>query len=269
MRAVRLLLALLCLICGAGLIAVGISAIQTFGTEGRLHLESPVLESDSGSYALVIDVADVKTGLPWSEKFGETTVGARSAGQESLFVGLAATPELDEYLRGVPYDVVRNEGEGWNLSSVPGTKEPDPPRAQRFWTRRGLGTSATIPFKQAPGGKTTFVTMNADGTPGVSAVLTVGYRSSGVVPASAAAIGFGVFLVLVALIVAYRNRKKRPTRSREDPSSWTSSTSSSTPGASVASDTASTTPDPSSAERGSGGTDLSEHDTWFRDRENK
>ena len=127
MRAVKLLLALLLFALGAGLIAVGIGGIQTFGSEGRLNLESPVLESGSQSHALVIDVADVDTGLPYSDKLGETTIGARSTDQGSLFVGLAATPDLDEYLRGVPYDVVRNEGVGWELSTVPGTQKPDPP----------------------------------------------------------------------------------------------------------------------------------------------
>lgn len=220
MRAVKLILALLCLVGGAGLAVVGIAGIQTFGSEGRLYLESPVLESGRDSYALVIDVADVETGLPWSDSLGETTVGARSGNQDSLFAGLAPTPDLDEYLRGISYDVVRNEGAGWQLSPVPGTKKPDPPGAERFWTRRGAGAEPTIPFKQAPGGKTTFVVMGAEGESGIVASMTVGYRSSVVYPLSLGAIGLGAVLILLAVFLVFRSRRKpqRPLRHEQPPS---------------------------------------------------
>ena len=280
MRAVKLIVALLCFVGGAGLIAVGIAGIQTFGSEGRLDLESPVLESGRKSYALVIDVADVETGLPMSERLGETTIGARSADQVALFVGLAPTPDLDEYLRGIPYDVVRNEDAGWQLSAVPGTQKPDPPRVERFWTRRGTGPTPTIPFKQAPGGKTTFVTMNSDGGPGVAASLTVGYRSSVIFPLSVGAIGLGVVLLLLAVFLVFRSRKKRQRQGRDQelpstpiasspiPSSGTASPSSTSDSATedtVTEKTNETLDTSDTAMVDSTSTDASDTDSWFRD----
>jgi hypothetical protein len=252
MRALKLILALLSLAVGAGLVAVGIAGIQTFGSEGRLNLESPVLESGPESYALVIDVADVETGLAWSEKLGETTIGARSTDQVSLFVGLAATPDLDDYLNGVSYDVVRNEGVGWELSTVPGTKKPDSPRAEQFWTRRGTGESPTIPFKQASGGKTTFVTMNSDGGPTVAAIMTVGYRSSVIYPLSVGVVALGTVLILLAVFLVFRSWKKRTPaiRDQETPASPTEST----PDQSAASS-------PSSTEDGADDTSAAESDS--------
>lgn len=272
MRAVRVVLALLILASGIGLVGLGVVAIQTFGSEGRLKLDSSPLESERDSYALVIDVANVDTGIPWGDKLGETTIGARSVNQTSLFVGLAATADLDEYLREVPYDVVRIEGADWELSTVPGTGKPAPPRAERFWTTRGNGTAPTIPFERAAGGKTTFATMNSDGGSGVAAAITVGYRSSIIFPLSVAAVVLGIAMILFSVFLAFR-RPKKPGRAVRDPQP------ASTPGPSSGKPAPSTldvrdnpeidpaNADPANAD--STNADSGDHDSWFRDEKTK
>jgi hypothetical protein len=167
------------------------------------------LESDPDAYALVLDVANVDAGFPGSESLGETTIGARSQKQESLFIGLAATPKVDEYLSGVAYDVIRHEGSLWETATVPGTKKPEFPKDEKFWTRRSTGSAPNIDFKQAPGKSTTFVIMNTDASKAVSAKVLIGYESSLIFPLALAAIGVGAVLILIPLILGYLGKRKR------------------------------------------------------------
>ncbi|MCH9816394.1 MAG: hypothetical protein K0U64_08070 [Actinomycetia bacterium] len=205
----KLVSAILAVLLGIALLILGSLGVQTFGTAGTLALESPTLESDADAYALVTDVVSVETGLPFSDALGDTTIGASSQNQKSLFIGLAATNQLDEYLLGVPYDVVRDNEGNWETLSVPGAEKPKDPTRQDIWIRRSTGTSPEMRFTPASRGATTFVVMNAAGDSGVTAQLAIGYKSDTVFPLSLAAIVLGVILIALGIWLALRRRQAR------------------------------------------------------------
>ena len=217
MRVIKLLLGIVSVAVGLGFIAGGAVAIQGFGTDGEVDLSSPTLEASKDARALVMDVANVDAGFPGSDQLGETTIGVQSKNFSSMFIGLASTANVDEYLSGVPYDVIRYENSRWETTSVPGTGEPSPPLDETFWTRRSTGTSPTVEFRKAPGPSTTFVVMNADTKPGIATAVRIGYRSSLIFPLALAAIVVGLVLIIIPILLAYLGRRRRAKQGRVSP----------------------------------------------------
>jgi hypothetical protein len=205
----KLVGAIVSIVVGVALLVVGSLGVQTFGTAGTLVLESPKLQSAPEAYALLTDVVRVDTGLPFSDALGETTIGASSENQEALFIGLAVTAQLEEYLLGVPYDVVRDDGGQWETLSVPGIEKPKDPLKQNVWIRRSKGPSPELSFTAASGGVTTFVVMNSDVDSGVVAKLSIGYKSTTVFPLSIAAIVIGLVLIAFGFWLGFQSRRRR------------------------------------------------------------
>lgn len=235
MRVLKTIVGVLSVLIGLGCVAGGTLAILAFGPEGRLELLSPELTSGKDARALIMDVENVDAGFSGSESLGETTIGVESKSFNAMFIGLGATSRVDEYLSGVAYDVVRYEDDRWVTSVVPGSAKPTPPKDETFWTRRSVGTSPTVVFREASGPSTTFVVMNADGSPGVSATITVGYRSSLIFPMAVTAIVIGALLIVLPLILGYRGRRKRKRANaqRKAPSGTMPTAPTATPSASV------------------------------------
>lgn len=190
-KAVGALLVLVGLVLAAfgGLIAA------TFGTSGTLTTSSTPLSTTRDGYALVADVDTVTAGFPGSSLIGTPTLGADSVGTDRLFIGLGGRPDVDEYLSGVAFEAVRQDGDTWQSLAIPGSRTPGVPTDEKFWIRRATGNAPTLPFTTTNSG-TTFVVMRDDGTPEVNARIIVGYTSSYVFPGSVALIVIGVGLVI-------------------------------------------------------------------------
>jgi len=226
---------LISMIVGLLLLLLGVLGVVTFGTNGTLQATSSSLKTEKDAYALVADVLGISTGLPGSSALGQTTVGAKSTNSERLFIGVGPRDAVDEYLFGVPFDAVRQDGSRWQTQSVPGTEKPADPLKQDFWTRRSTGNAPTIDFATTSSGAATFAIMNADGTPDVQAQMTIGFTSKLAFPLSIAAIVLGL-LGLIGGVWMWRRSRRDPDTNRDqattsDPETETAATSDAATGA--------------------------------------
>lgn len=203
----KVVLGLVSLVVGVALLAAGVLGIVTFGTSGTLEAVSTPLKSNPKSYALVADVIGIDTGFPGSSSLGTTTLGAQSTNGKRLFIGVGPRDAVDEYLLGVPFDAVRQDGSAWQTQTVPGTNKPAPPANERFWLRRGTGIKPTVEFVTPGSGMATYVIMNGDGTPAVAARMTMGFSSPSAFPLSIAAIIIGGLAALLGLFLLLRRRR--------------------------------------------------------------
>ncbi|MFN8126263.1 MAG: hypothetical protein U0R64_07135 [Candidatus Nanopelagicales bacterium] len=193
------------LILGILLAAGGGLCIAAFGPSGNLTVRSTPLQTAPDGYALVADVVAVNAGFPGSSLLGTPTLGADSTGPDRLFVGIGSRTQVNEYLNGVAFEAVRQDGSQWQSFSVPGGKKPAPPADQDLWIRRATGNAPTVDFSGSSTG-TTFVVMNDDAGPDVKAQIVIGYTSRWIFPLSVAAIVIGIFLVVWGGVWLFRRR---------------------------------------------------------------
>lgn len=214
MRIGRTILGLVCIVVGALTVTIGVIGVSAFGSAGKLEVTSSRLTTDRDAYALVADVQGVSAGFPGSQTLGTTTIGASSVGGKRLFVGLATGKEVNDYLFGVPFEAVRQNGSTWETLPVPGLEEAAPPATQKFWLRKSTGPAPSFEYTGGTG-TSSLVIMNADGRPSVNAAIRISYVSSSIFPLSLAAIALGALLVLFGLFVLWRARR-RPARAAAD-----------------------------------------------------
>lgn len=199
--------AVLVIVVGAALVALGALGIAVFGVQGVTSGPSTTLESADESLAIVADLERVDVGFPFAELIGSATLTVSGAG-ESMFVATADQAAVDTYLFGVPYDLASKNGT-WQLNPVPGieTTAADP-QAQTFWLDESVGLAAEIalPTQDQP---TTLVIMNADGTPGVDALLVLGFGGAKIFPFAVGAIAAGMALIGIAVALLVRTGRRR------------------------------------------------------------
>ena len=141
----------------------------------------------SDGFALTGEDIELARGVPdWLSSPGDLATfraQGRSANGKSLFIGIAPAAALDDYLGGVAHDeVVDLHMDGWKgpLSTDtvrrPGAEPTGPPGTQTFWSAEATGAgdvSLTWPVRE---GTWSIVVMNADGSRGVMADLSLGMK---------------------------------------------------------------------------------------------
>ena len=96
-----------------------------------------------------------------------------------IFVGIGPEREVRAYLRGVPHDEVEDvDFDPFRPEYEPqaGSRAPPRPGAQDFWVERSQGQGFQRIDWDLREGSWVLVVMNADGSPGVSALVSLGLR---------------------------------------------------------------------------------------------
>lgn len=211
-RLVLVVAALLITLLGLGLIAGGALGIRVFGTSGSTTVALDSVSAREGSVALVADLVGAEADLPLAQSWSDIAIGARSQSTTPIFVGVAPQPEIDEYLFGLPYDVIHNTSGSWEEVPVPGvTTSVEPPQQNPIWTASDIGIAARIPVERSLDEARTMVIMNADGTPGPAVDLEVDMTSPRIFPVSVAALSLGLLLVLIGVPGVFRWGRGRRT----------------------------------------------------------
>ena len=141
-------------------------------------LMTPTTALDSDTFAITSEDAKIDTeGAPsWvpSVWLGDVRIHARADAGEPLFVGVAATSDVEGYLGDVSRDTL-SEFRAGNavLETTDGGAPATGPTDQTFWVAQATGTDATLTW-DLQGGDWTVVLMRADGTSGVSADVSTG-----------------------------------------------------------------------------------------------
>ena len=122
---------------------------------------------------------------------------------EEVFLGVADEADVNAYLGSAAYDQVREirPGEPVHYRSFSGGDVIDPPVEQDFWVAATSGAGAQELTWDVESGTWVVVLMNADGSPGVYADVSVGAKSGLVVPIAIGMLIFGLLLFVVAVVI--------------------------------------------------------------------
>lgn len=163
------------------------------------------LAADPGPPDWVFDVVDATV-----------RIRARSAGTKDLFVGIASTADADAYLNDVAREeIVDVEPNGdVDYETRAGTSIPAPPTEQGFWVAFAAGAGEQMIEWDVAEGEWTAVLMNADGSPGIVADVTVGVRSGAVLAVGLGLLALGAVFVAIAVAVILI-AARRPTDAAE------------------------------------------------------
>jgi hypothetical protein len=208
-RVLGAIVALLIIAVGAAVAAVGALGLSVFGTDGTYTATGRSVDSAPESVAVIADLTGVEVDLPYHELLGEATLSLAADDGSTLFLGQADQAAVDDYLFGSPYDLATKNG-SWTLTPVAGINTAvAPPTEQSFWTQSAVGKRPSLTL-QDNSGPQTLVVMHADGQPGVSATITLGFTGERIGPASIAAVAVGLLLILLTfLVILWRRRARR------------------------------------------------------------
>jgi hypothetical protein len=193
-------------VCSIGFLAAG--ALLLWG-DSR-HDEQGYINSDrerlqTRTSALVTDNLDLDLDgadrLIGSDAFGKVRLQVEAAAGEPVFVGIAPTNRVEDYLRGAAHDVVTDvDLAPFHIAhrTRDGAARPAAPAEQRFWAASAQGGGTQTLDWDVEDGDWSVVVMNADGSPGVSAGVRAGAGLPWLAPAGWGALGGGMLLLVAA-----------------------------------------------------------------------
>jgi hypothetical protein len=132
-----------------------------------------------------------------------------------VFVGIAPTSAVDRWLAETSHEEITSMGYGpfrTRTEMIGGvTGVAGPPAEQSFWAAQATGTGTVTLRWPAEAGRWTTVLMNADGSPGVTADVSVGAKT-GLLLAIGIGMLIGGFTLLAALLLVLGLHATAPSR---------------------------------------------------------
>jgi hypothetical protein len=123
--------------------------------------------------------------------------------EREIFIGIARQADVNRYLADVAHDrVIRIVGrtpeyrqQGAEVAAL------DDPTEQEFWVASAAGSGTQELTWDATSGRWAAVVMNADGSPGITASLTIGAKSGLIAPLAVVLTLLGVALTAAAVVL--------------------------------------------------------------------
>ncbi|MEA2000878.1 MAG: MMPL family transporter [Actinomycetota bacterium] len=215
MRIVRIIFGILGILVGAALVAGAVTTL-TEERDADDFFVSDGHRFERSSFAITSEGVDVLADAPgWVADRLTDPVDVRVRGASndgsSLFLGIAASKDLEAYLAEVPYDEVEQlEFEGSRIDYVhhAGTSVPGAPGTETLWVTSVEGLGVQTLDWSVEQGDWTVVVMNADGSAGVDANLVLGARISNIVGVMWGALALGLISMLGGGLLAFRGLGK-------------------------------------------------------------
>jgi len=136
------------------------------------------------------------------------TIRIRAQSTRPVFVGIAPAYAADAYLAGVAQAQATRFAPGASDFRVqPGGRPIAPPSTRRFWVASATGAGVQTLTWRVRSGDWRVIVMNADGTRDVASELSIGASSPYLLTIAGAALGAGIFLLLLsggALYLTFR-----------------------------------------------------------------
>ena len=193
----------------AGLLAIGLIAAGTLLLWGdsekddQGYLSTGKDRYAASTYALASDNLDVDLdGAGWimdRDDLGNVRLEVESSGGKPVFVGIARTSDVADYLRGTSYtevtDVDYSPFHASYRERDRGGDRPARPADQDFWAASSHGSGTQTVAWDLEDGDWSIVVMNADGSRGVDTDISAGAK----IPflGTLAGVSFGGALVLL------------------------------------------------------------------------
>ena len=162
------------LILAAGTVGTAAAwGYATFVAAEGLRFDAGTITPGATDALTVVDVDRFSATIPYLDSLGQTRLIVASADRGdpsgTLFLGAAATADVDAFVKGAGYAVALREGSGWVVREVPGSQPPPPPVEQTFWITDDVGRSPQIIVPQTR--PLTLVVMHPAGVPSGPLVL--------------------------------------------------------------------------------------------------
>ena len=216
----------------ASIIAGGFAAVLAVGfiAAGALLLWSDAKKDDQGylstgkdryaasTHALATDNLDVDLdGAGWimdRDDLGKVRLKVDSSNGKPVFVGIARTSNVSDYLRGTSYTSVTDVDYSPFHASYRdhgGHRRPARPADQNFWAASAHGSGTQTLDWDLEDGDWSIVVMNADGSRGVDTDINAGAKVPFLGTLGWVSLGGALFLLITAGALVYLGfRTPRP-----------------------------------------------------------
>jgi hypothetical protein len=204
----------------AGLLAIGGLALwgdSQKDSDGYISTDTHRFEA--GTRALATENLDVDLGdadwIAQSDDLGKVRVEVDSRGDNPVFVGIARTSDVEDYLAGVSHstltDVHTSPFEA-EYDDHAGDRRPVAPADSQIWAASEHGSGKQTLNWEIEDGDWSVVVMNADGSAGVDADISTGAELPFLTALGWTAIGSGGFVLTVgvAFLVMGLRRPSNP-----------------------------------------------------------
>jgi hypothetical protein len=197
---------------------LALSSLGILVAGGVLTLAHAIESEDGGYFDATLDrlgtptaaitTADVDLrtdpGPQWLFDAVDVSVRIQATGADedaAIFVGIGSEVDVEAYLSGVARDEVRDvrAGGGVRYNNVPGNQPATPPAEEDLWVASASGAGTQIVEWDVAEGEWVVVLMNADGSTGVLADVTVGVRSGALLTIGVSMLAVGGVLLVIAV----------------------------------------------------------------------
>jgi hypothetical protein len=204
----------------AGLLSIGGLALwgdSQKDSDGYLSTDTHQFEA--GTRALATENLDVDLdGADWAMEtndLGQVRLQVESRDDEPVFVGIARTSDVSDYLAGVAHTTVTDVDTSPFEASYDdhsGDRRPATPADSQIWAASEQGSGKQTLNWEIEDGDWSVVVMNADGSAGVDADISTGAKVPFLDELGWTAIGSGGFVLIVgvALLVLGIRRPSNP-----------------------------------------------------------
>lgn len=191
----------------AGLLAVGGLALWGDSQkDGDGYLSTDTHRFEAGTRALATENLDVDLdGADWimdSNDLGKVRLQVDSQTDKPVFVGIARTSDVSDYLAGVAHTTVTDIDSSPFEASYDqqgGERRPAAPAESRIWAASEQGSGRQTLNWDIEDGDWSVVVMNADGSAGVDADMSTGAKVPFLDELGWSAIAGGSFVLLAGL----------------------------------------------------------------------
>ncbi len=160
---------------GAVLLAAaagGVHLVDDHARDGDYITTDPERFSSTG-HAVTVEKIDLD-GLSGNWLLGTARVRATAAQDSSVFIGVASTEDVEDYLDGVAHSTV-TELDDVEYDEHPGGAPSHAPADSNIWEAQASGPGTQTLTWEPEDGDWTMVVMNQDGSAGVDANADVGF----------------------------------------------------------------------------------------------
>jgi hypothetical protein len=204
----------------AGLLAIGGLALwgdSQKDSDGYISTDTHQFET--GTRALATENLDVDLGdgdlIAESNDLGKARVQVDSRGDTPVFVGIARTSDVEDYLAGVSHSTLTDVNTSpfdADYEDHAGNRRPVAPADSHIWAASEHGSGKQTLNWEIEDGDWSVVVMNADGSAGVDADISTGANVPFLDEIGWTAIGSGGFVLIVgvALLVMGIRRPSNP-----------------------------------------------------------
>jgi hypothetical protein len=179
----------------------------------RFHTPTAALRTDN----LNVDLGGTATVLD-SDLYGKVRLRVTPRAGQDVFVGVARTPDVTNYLRGTAHATVTDLDYNpfrADYTTSGGAGRAARPATRNIWAAQSEGRRTQTLTWEVVDGDWSVVVMNADGRPGVDAAVNAGANVPFLNEVAWGALGTGAVLLLVSVALLYSGTRT-PTRALPD-----------------------------------------------------